>query len=138
MTTASTTVLACSGETDDLEQQLTAIQAERDQLVAELEEVTAQLDRTTRGQAVDHPSERNDTALANQTMIADFLDNPESFGTEEEIADRLDELAAPGARMVDDVFGSVSCRTGFLETLYGGNTDARIAIYDRWLSDDGS
>ncbi|MDH3300580.1 MAG: hypothetical protein OES24_08755 [Acidimicrobiia bacterium] len=131
-------LISCADDTSDLEQRLAAVEAERDRLASDLEEATAELDQVRADPTPDRPSDRYERALANQTAIMDILQSPESYGTEEDIADRLGELAAPGAQMVDDVFGGVSYRTAFMNTLFSGATDAKIAVYDSWLSNDGS
>lgn len=85
---------------------------------------------------------RHDRSMATIEAIEAILDDPESYGTEEEIADRLGEFAVPGALMDDDVFGAVGYREGFLNTLFGGSVDpdidTEIEVFDRWLSEDGS
>ena len=47
--------------------------------------------------------------------IRAILDDPEAFGTEDEIADLLATHAKGDALMDDDVFGAVGWRTGFFQ-----------------------
>ncbi len=107
-------------ELADAEAQAVAISAERDALA----------------QATDS-SDRHDNAARGQAEIRAILDDPEAFGTEDEIADLLATHAKGDALMDDDVFGAVGWRTGFFNTLYG-MADARVDTYDTWLCDDGS
>ncbi len=67
-----------------------------------------------------------------------MLNDPEAFGSEEEVVDAIARHSTETAVMDDDVFGAVSYRSGFYNTLYGGVVDARIDSYDWWVSDDGS
>jgi hypothetical protein len=83
------------------------------------------------------PSDRYNNAARIQSELNAILDDPEAFGTEDEIADLLATHATPRALMDDDVFGAVNFRTGFYNTLYG-MADAQIDTYDTWLCDDGS
>jgi hypothetical protein len=83
------------------------------------------------------PGGRYNNAARIQSELIAILDDPEAFGTEDEIADLLATHATPEARMDDDVFGSQSFRAGFYNTLYG-MVDAQIDVYDTWLCDDGS
>ena len=83
-------------------------------------------------------SERHDAALEAVTELKEILDDPKSFGTEAEVVDLLASRATDDAVMDDDVFGAVSYRQAWHNTLYGGAFDAQIDIYDTWVSDDGS
>ena len=115
---------ACSGDdnTEAFEQELAEVTAERDALA----------------QRIDEQTERRDKGLAILDEIAAILDEPESFGTEEEVADLLATHATEAAVMDDEVFGSVNYRAGFYNTLYSGAMDAEIDVYETWISDDGS
>ena len=115
---------ACSGDDDNeaLESELAEVTAERDALAA----------------AVEDQAERRDKALAIITEIAAVLGDPESFGTEEEVADLLATHATEDAVMDDEVFGAVNYRDGFYNTLYSDAMDAQIDVYESWVSDDGS
>ena len=112
------------------------VQAE-DQLVqAEDQVVAITAERDALAQATDS-SDRHDNAARVLEGIRAILDDPEAFGTEDEIADLLATHATGDALMDDDVFGAVIWRDGFYNTLYG-MADARVDVYDNWLCDDGS
>ena len=115
---------ACSGDdnTEALEQELAEVTAERDALALQVEE----------------RAERRDKGLAILAEIAAILDEPESFGTEGEVADLLATHATEAAVMDDEVFGSVKYRDGFYNTLYSDAMDAEINVYETWMSDEGS
>lgn len=66
------------------------------------------------------------------------LDDPESFGTEDEVVDLIAEHATESALMDDEVFGAFPYRQAFYDTLYGGAMDAQLDPYHYWVSDDGS
>lgn len=83
-------------------------------------------------------SERHDRALVVMNEIMELLEDPEAFGTEDEVADLLGAHATDTAVMDDDVFGAVGYRQAFFNTLYGGTTDAHIEVYDSWISADGA
>jgi hypothetical protein len=115
---------ACSGDdnAEALEQELAEVTAERDALALQVEE----------------RAERRDRGLAILAEITAILDEPESFGTEEEVADLLATHATEAAVMDDEVFGSVNYRDGFYNTLYSDAMDAEIDVYETWMSADGS
>ena len=113
---------ACSNSDDTAEEELAAVTAERDALLA----------------AAEHRQDRRDRALTVLDEIEMLLDDPTTFGTEEEVADLLGSHATDDALMDDDVFGAVNYRDGFYNTLYAGALDASIDIYDTWVSADGS
>lgn len=117
-------IAACaqSDSTDAIEDQLAAMTAERDALL----------------DAGSEQQERHDRALATLDEINAMLNDPQSFGSEEEIIDAIAGHATETALMDDDVFGAVNYRTGFYNTLYGGAVDARIDSYHWWVSEDGS
>ena len=113
---------AQSDSTDAVEEQLAEVTAERDAL----------LDTESAKQ------ERHDRALATLDEVTAMLNDPESVGSEEDVVDAIARHSTESAVMDDDVFGGVSYRAGFYNTLYGGAVDARIDAYDWWVSDDGS
>lgn len=130
-----------SEEYQALEQELAAVdqqlvETEQDLAQSEAEVVAITAERDALAQAAV-PGDRYDNAARIQSEILAILDDPEAFGTENEIADLLATHATPGALMDDDVFGAVNYRTGFYNTLYG-MADAQIDVYDNWLCDDGS
>ena len=130
-----------SDEYQALEQELAAanqqlVETEQDLVQAEAEVVAITAERDALAQAAV-PGDRYDNAARIQSELVAILDDPEAFGTEDEIADLLATHATPEALMDDDVFGAVNYRTGFYDTLYG-MADAQIDVYDTWLCDDGS
>lgn len=106
----------------DTEQSLADVTAERDSLAA------------TAGES----SARYEKSLATQEAVDDILNNPESYGSEEEVVELLATYATEDAWMDDDVFGAVPIKNAWYYTLYGGTMDSEIDNYYRWLSDDGS
>jgi len=113
-----------------------ALEADLADARSQLNEATAENDRTV-GEP-ESASPRHDRALAILAEIKQILDDPDAFGTEEEIAALLSSHATETALMDDDVFGAMSYKQGFYYTLFGGTTDARIKVHDVWVSDDGS
>jgi len=113
-----------------------ALEAELAGAQARLDEATAERNLAEAEQASD--SSRRDRALAIVNEVKRLLDDPESFGTEDEIADLLASHATDTAMMDDDVFGAVNYRQAFYNTLFGGAVDAHITVYDMWVSDDGA
>ncbi len=106
----------------DTEQSLADVTAERDALVATAGELT----------------ERYDKALATQQAVEGILNDPESYGSEDEVVELLASYATEDAVMDDAVFGAVPIKNAWYFTLYGGTMDSQIDNYYRWLSDDGS
>ncbi len=106
-----------------IEQQLVAVTAERDALL---------------DAASSQRQERHDRALATLDEVNAILNDPEAFGSQEEIIDAIARHSTDTAVMDDDVFGAVDYRSAFYATLYEGSVDARIDAYDWWVSEDGS
>jgi hypothetical protein len=113
--------VGAADEVEDLGQRLTAVTAERDALLAEKDAATT---RHGKCQAT------NDEIIA---IVAD----PDAYGTQSEVLDRLDALAAPGTIFGDEAFGETTWRSGWRNTLFG-SLDATIHTWKDWLSDDGS
>ncbi|MDH3755740.1 MAG: hypothetical protein OEU32_17890 [Acidimicrobiia bacterium] len=105
-----------------MEQQLSEVTAERDALQAQL----------------DRAAERYDKTAEVKAGVREILDNPEAFGSEDEVADLLAVYATEAAVMEDDVFGSVPMRQAWFRTLYSDAMDAEIEILHQWISEDGS
>lgn len=117
--------LACSndaGEVEDLQAELVEVTSERDELQARL----------------DEDAERYDKTVEVKDSIRAILDDPTSYGTENEVVDLLASYASPNAQMRDDVFGDVRMRAAWHNTLYGDAMDAEIDIVQRWIAPDGS
>lgn len=109
-------VTSCSGDDE-----LAAVTAERDELAAEIAAQQA----------------RYDKADATQQAVIEIIADPDSFGSEGEVLNLLDQYAAPGTVYGDEAFGDVPWRAGWRGTLFG-SVDADIKTWTRWLSDDGS
>ena len=104
----------------DGEAQLAQITAERDSLIA------------------DPPAsaDRYEKSVANTERVAAIVDDPDAFGTQEEVLDELMTLVTPEAVMDDTAFGAVPMRQAWSNTLWG--SDATIKTWVRWMCDDGS
>ena len=118
----STAGCAQSESTDAVEEQLAEVTAERDAL----------LDTASQQQ------QRHDLALATLDEVNAMLNDPEAFGSEEEVVAAIARQSTPTAVRDDDVFGAMTYRSGYYASLYGDAVDARIDSYDWWVSDDGS
>ncbi len=103
---------------------------------AELAAVTAERDALS--DTIARQQQRHDMALATLDGINAMLEDPDSFGSDEEIVDLIAQHATEGAFMDDEVFGAVPYRQGFYNTLYGGEMNTRIDVTDSWVSADGS
>jgi hypothetical protein len=128
-------VAACAGdatESDEYQQ----LQDELAVVQQQVSDTTAELEAA--GAAQDAAAARHDAALATMEMLRQVLDDPESYGTEDEVVDLLASHATVDAVMDDAVFGAVPMREAWHNTLYGGAFDARIDVYDTWVSEDGS
>jgi len=117
-------VAACSTDesTQSLQDQLASVQAERDQLAAQL----------------DAQATRHEASLATITSEEEILANQDSYESPEAVVDALAALATPDAKMDDEVFGAATMRQGWYYTLFGDSMDARIDVHHHWLSEDGS
>jgi hypothetical protein len=116
-------------ELTSTQQQLTSTQQQLTSAQQQLAEATAQLAEA---------STRHDASLETIELDRQVLDDPESYGTEDEVVDLLASHATDDAVMDDAVFGAAPMRQAWHNTLYGGAIDARIDAYDTWVSDDGS
>ena len=118
-----------SDEYQDLEAEVAALEQQLSETEAEL---------ATTQEALEADAARHDAALATLDLQRQVLDDPESYGTEDEVVDLLASRATDDAVMDDAVFGAVPMRQAWHNTLYGGAFDARIDVYDTWASEDGS
>jgi hypothetical protein len=118
-----------SSEYQQLEDELAAVQQQ-------LTETTVEMDTAIAG--LDAAAARRDAALSTMELQRQVLDDPESYGTEDEVVDLLASRATVDAFMDDAVFGAVPMRQAWRNTLYGGAFDARIDMYDTWVCEDGS
>jgi hypothetical protein len=109
-----------SGEYRDLEQQLAAVQQDRDDLAAVIAATEARYERSE----------------AAQKATTEIIANPEAFGSEDEVLDLLMAYATEDAVMDDVAFGAVPMREAWYRTIY--ESEAEIVTWHRWLSDDGS
>jgi hypothetical protein len=81
---------------------------------------------------------RHDKARAHIDLVMTILDDPDAFGSEEQVVAALVEHYTPDAVMDDIVFGAAPIAQSWRNVLYGGMVDADIDVYHSWLSDDGS
>ena len=116
-----------SDEYQALENELATVQAQLSNATAELEAATAGRDSTNAEPASS--SARHDAALQAVTTEKNILDDPESFGTEEEVVDLLATSATTDAVMDDDVFGAFPYRQAWHNTLYGKAFEALSLIH---------
>lgn len=138
---------ACAGdatESDDylaLQDELALVQQQLAETTAELEAARADLggaDAQAASSGATGSSARREAALETMELGRQILDDPESYGSEKEVVDLLASHATDDAVMDDAVFGAVPYRQAWHNTLYGGAFDARIDVYETWVSDDGS
>ena len=134
-----------SEEYQALEQELVAAEqqlAETEQALAEAQQDLGadQAEMDILASEERSPSARYEAALATQETMLAIMEDPASFGDEDEVLDLLDSMATPGVVSGDLAWGGTSTgiwRTGWRNTLFGG-TDATIRTWKTWLSDDGS
>jgi hypothetical protein len=119
-----------SSEYQDLEQRLAVAEVQLADMTAERDELAAEATATPEAARYEKAQATQETALA---IMAD----PWVFGTEDEVLDLFDEMAAPGTVYGDAAFGSIGWRAGWKNTLFG-QVDATIRTWASWLSDDGS
>lgn len=127
-----------SAEYQNLEQQLAGAEQQLADVTAERDALATQAASGPVAVDAEQSSVRRDKVRAHLDEIIALLDDPEAFGTEEEVADLIATHATPDALMDDEVFGAVNYRSGFYNTLYAGAMSARIDVHYSWVSDDGS
>jgi len=150
-------VAACSGDVTDsieyqqLEERLVSAEADLADTATRLAEVTAERDAlaaapTEEEPDPDDPSDvcaeaaaaRHAKTQATIDRVIEITADPAAYGTEAEVLDLLDTLAAPGTLYRDEAFGgAIGWRPGWRNTLYG-DLDATVTTWQRWISDDGS
>jgi hypothetical protein len=113
---------------------------ESDTLKAEVVELTQQVE--TLQATLDDLQDRHDrTARATERLRA-ILDDPAAFGTEEEVAAQLAQMATEDAVLRDDVFGSTGVRSAWQDVLFGwsrsAEMDTSMRVFHHWVSADGS
>lgn len=114
---------ACGNESDDASKQdLVEMVAERDELQSRL----------------DDRSDRYEKTAAVVAGMRAVFDDPDSYGTEDEVADLLATFATSDALMADTVLGSAPMRQAWYNALYSGAVDAEVEISHQWITDDGS
>lgn len=111
------------------------ISAEYQALEAELQTVTAERNALSEDAAL--AANRYEKSLATQALLVEIIDDPDAFGTKDEVLAALDGIAAEGAVMDDTAFGAVQIPQAWANTLYG-NLDAVIETSVTWMSDDGT
>jgi hypothetical protein len=88
-------------------------------------------------------TQRHSKASATQAKLIAIIDDPSSFGTEEEVLDLLDELAVPLVRYEDTAWPLLRAvregdwRTSWRNTIFN-ETPSNITTWRTWLSEDGS
>ncbi|MEN8114820.1 MAG: hypothetical protein ABFS21_10580 [Actinomycetota bacterium] len=120
-------VVGCAGsesstdEIEALEQQVTSLTTERDAMAAQIAAIES----------------RHERAQSTEKRVIEIIDDPDAFGTQDEVLNALTEMTVDGAVMDDTAFGAVGIRSAWRNTLYGG-LGAGIKTWVRWLADDGS
>jgi len=121
---------ACSGGSDSTAEKLQVVEQQLAEVTAERDVLKAQ---------IDQPSSGYEKAAAVKAAVRDILDNPDSYGTEEEVVELLANYATPDAIMQDDAFdAAMNMRDSWYNTLYQSRMDAEIEVLHQWISDDGS
>lgn len=121
-------LVACSNdsasteECQELQQQLSEITTERDDLLAE--------------KAVAEQRFAKSSAALEAT--GRIVSDPASYGSEEEVLDLLMEYVEPDAVIHDLAYGTISTRQGWKNTLFGGQVDAETYEWHNWMCADGS
>ncbi|GAA1470231.1 hypothetical protein [Microbacterium thalassium] len=116
-------VAGCTASDSELEAQLEQVTAERDALPAQ----------------IDADAVRYDNTIAVHEEVRAILDDPEAYGTEDEVVAALAALATPEAEMYDDAYGDgVGMQQAWYQTLYSGAMDSRIELVHEWVARDGS
>ena len=91
----------------------------------------------------DPTASRHDKATATQELLIAIIDDPSSFGSEEEVLDLVDELAVPLAHYEDTAWPLMrevregDWRTSWRNTLFN-DIPSTVTTWHTWLSDDGS
>lgn len=81
---------------------------------------------------------RHEKAQAHIDLVIAILDDPDAFGSEEDVVAALVEHYTPDAVMEDSVLGAAPIAQSWRNVLYEGMVDAEIDVSHSWLSDDGS
>ncbi|MGI9643299.1 MAG: hypothetical protein ACR2N9_10995 [Acidimicrobiia bacterium] len=117
---ASLAVLSLMAAACGSDSELEGVKAERDALAAQLSAVQS----------------RYEQSRANQELIAEIIADPEAFGDRDEVLDKMEALAVPGAVMDDTAFGAVPIRSAWDNTVFG--TNSTLTTWTTWLAADGS
>lgn len=124
------TSAACSSSSDETAEQLLAVEQQLAEITAERDVLQAQ---------IDQQGERHDKSAAVILAVRNILNNPETYGTDEEAADLLASYATPDAIMQDDTFDAAkNMRDSWYNTFHVYGMDAEIEVLHQWMSDDGS
>ena len=111
-----------TAEYQELQQQLSEVTAERDDLLAK--EAVAEQRFTRASEAKD--------------ATAQIVSDPAAYGSEEEVLELLMQHVEPGAVIHDLAYGEINTRQGWKNTLFGGQVDAETYVWHDWLCADGS
>lgn len=124
-----------SDEYGALEQELATATAQLAESETELAQVTAERDALASEKA--HQIARSETTASNVERVAEIVDDPDAFGSREEVLDQLMTMvASPDVVMDDTAFGPVPMRQAWSSTLWG--RDATIKTWVRWACADGT
>jgi outer membrane murein-binding lipoprotein Lpp len=130
-----------SDEYEALEQELAQTSQELAQAEKQLAEFDAEQDAPATQAATT--TERYSKASATQAKLIAIIDDPSSFGTEEEALDLLDELAVPLVRYEDTAWPLLrpvqegDWRTSWRNTIFN-ELPSTVTTWRTWLSEDGS
>jgi len=131
---------AISDEYQALEQELADTEQELVQAEARVVAISAERDALAQPATLD---ERHNKAETTQELLIAIIDDPSSFGTEEEVLDLLDELAVPLAHYEDTAWPLMrevregDWRTSWRNTLFN-DIPSTVTTWRTWLSEDGS
>ena len=132
--TATDEYLAFQAELDEANQEIATVERALADGEAQLVQITAERDSLIADASAS--ADRYEKTAANTERVAAIIDDPDAFGTKEEVLDEMMTLVAPEAVMDDAAFGAVPIRQAWSNTLWG--SDATIKTWVRWMCDDGS
>lgn len=129
-----------SDEYQALEQELADTEQELVRAEARVVAISAERDALAQPATLD---ERHKKAGTTQELLIAIIDDPSSFGTEEEVLNLLDELAVPLAHYEDTAWPLLrevregDWRTSWRNTLFN-DIPSTVTTWHTWLSEDGS
>lgn len=129
-----------SFEYQALEQKLSDTEHELAQAETQVVAISAERDALAQPATLD---ERHNKAETTQELLIAIIDDPSSFGTEEEVLDLVDELAVPLVRYEDTAWPLLrpvregDWRISWRNTLFN-DIPSTVTTWHTWLSEDGS